>query len=504
MTTELVLGTVGPLWSVVLPLDSTWSEAVGARTREGAYVASDTGRRRGLLTPGELERLMAAGEIDTVIVAFADMQGRLTGKRVSARLFAEEVAAHGAECCNYLLAVDVEMNTVDGYAMSSWASGYGDMVMVPDMSTLRVIPWLPGTALVMADLRWGHGGAAGSAFGDLVVAAPRTILRTQLDRLAERGLTAFVGTELEFLVFDGTYRDAWAAGYRGLIKSSDYNVDYAIHASTHMEPLLRDIRLGMDGAGMYCEGVKGECNAGQQEIAFRYDDALVTCDNHTIYRNGAKEIADRHGKALTFMAKFDEREGNSCHIHLSLRGEDGTAVLADSADPLGMSAMFRSFVAGQLTTMRELTLFSAPNINSYKRFAAGSFAPTAITWGLDNRTCALRVVGVGHSMRVECRTTGGDVNQYLAVAALIAGGLHGIDEGLELSDPCRGNAYAGDAQRLPVTLAEAAELFSGSAVARAAFGGDVVEHYLNNARVELAEFNSCVTDWERVRGFERL
>ncbi|MDP4961478.1 MAG: glutamine synthetase family protein, partial [Mycobacterium sp.] len=369
---------------------------------------------------------------------------------------------------------------------------------------LRVIPWLPGTALVMADLRWGHGGAAGSAFGDLVVAAPRTILRTQLDRLAERGLTAFVGTELEFLVFDGTYRDAWAAGYRGLIKSSDYNVDYAIHASTRMEPLLRDIRLGMDGAGMYCEGVKGECNAGQQEIAFRYDDALVTCDNHTIYRNGAKEIADRHGKALTFMAKFDEREGNSCHIHLSLRGEDGTAVLADSADPLGMSAMFRSFVAGQLTTMRELTLFSAPNINSYKRFAAGSFAPTAITWGLDNRTCALRVVGVGHSMRVECRTPGGDVNQYLAVAALIAGGLHGIDEGLELSDPCRGNAYAGDAQRLPVTLAEAAELFSGSAVARAAFGGDVVEHYLNNARVELAEFNSCVTDWERVRGFERL
>ena len=457
---------------------------------------STAGRRHGLLTPGELDRLMAAGEIDTVIVAFADMQGRLTGKRVSARLFAEEVAAHGSECCNYLLAVDVEMNTVDGYTMSSWESGYGDMVMAPDMSTLRLLPWLPGTALVMADLQWVGGGP--------VVASPRAILRTQLDRLAQRGLTAFVGTELEFMVFDDTYRDAWTAGYRGLRKAADYNVDYAIHASTRMEPLLRDIRLGMDGAGMYCEGVKGECNPGQQEIAFRYADALVTCDNHTIYKNGAKEIADQHGKSLTFMAKFDEREGNSCHIHISLRGKDDTAVLADASDPLGMSAMFRSFIAGQLATMRELTLFSAPNINSYKRFAAGSFAPTAIAWGFDNRTCAMRVVGGGHSLRVECRTPGGDVNQYLAVAALIAGGLHGIDQGLELPEPCAGNAYAGDAQRLPTTLGEAAALFEGSAIARAAFGDDVVEHYLNNARVELAAFNSAVTDWEKVRGFERL
>ena len=459
-------------------------------------MTSETDRRRGLLTPGELERLMAAGEIDTVIVAFADMQGRLTGKRVAARFFVEEIAAHGSECCNYLLAVDVEMNTVDGYAMSSWESGYGDMVMAPDMSTLRVIPWLPGTALVMADLRWENGNP--------VIAAPRSILQTQLDRLAERGLGAFVGTELEFMVFDENYRDAWAAGYRGLSKASDYNVDYAIHASTRMEPLLRDIRLGMDGAGMYCEGVKGECNAGQQEIAFRYDDAMVTCDNHTIYRNGAKEIADQHGKSLTFMAKFDEREGNSCHIHISLRSHNGDAVFADSAHPSGMSAMFRSFVAGQLATLRELTLFSAPNINSYKRFVEGSFAPTAIAWGVDNRTCALRVVGSGHSMRMECRTPGGDVNQYLAVAALIAGGLHGIDQGLELAEPCSGNAYTSGAQRLPTTLAEAAELFARSAVARTAFGDEVVEHYLNNARVELAAFNSCVTDWERIRGFERL
>ena len=449
-----------------------------------------------MLGVSELERRVRAGEIDTVIVAFADMQGRLTGKRVSARLFLEEVAEHGAECCNYLLAVDVDMNTVSGYAMSSWDSGYGDMVMRPDLRTLRVIPWLPGTAQVMADLHW-HDGAP-------VPAAPRSILRAQLDRLAGRGLSAFVGTELEFMVFDDSFRAAWAAGYRNLAKSSDYNVDYAIHASTRMEPLLRDIRLGMDGAGMYCEGVKGECNPGQQEIAFRYADALATCDNHTVYKNGAKEIADQHGKSLTFMAKFDEREGNSCHIHISLRSTDGTPVFADENEPLGMSAMFRSFLAGQVSTLRELALCYAPNINSYKRFADGSFAPTAIAWGMDNRTCALRVVGHGNSMRMECRVPGGDVNQYLAVAALIAGGLHGIDHGLQLPEPVAGNAYIGDAQRLPTTLVEAAELFERSAVAREAFGDEVVEHYLNNARVELAAFNATVTDWERVRGFERF
>jgi glutamine synthetase len=451
---------------------------------------------KGLLSTGELDRLMAAGEIDTVIVAFADMQGRLTGKRVAARLFAEEIAAHGAECCNYLLAVDVEMNTVPGYAMSSWESGYGDMVMRPDLTTLRVIPWQPGTALVMADLQWPGG--------EPVLAAPRSILQAQTARLAQRGLDAFVGTELEFMVFDDTYRDAWAAGYRGLRKSTDYNVDYAIHASTRLEPMLRDIRLGMDGAGMYCEGVKGECNLGQQEIAFRYDEAVITCDNHTIYKNGAKEIADQHGKSLTFMAKFDEREGNSCHIHISLRGAGGYPVFAEDSDPLGMSPMFRSFLAGQLATLRELSLFYAPNINSYKRFAAGSFAPTAVAWGMDNRTCALRVVGHGHSMRLENRAPGGDVNQYLAVAALIAGGLHGIDQGLELPEPVTGNAYAVDAERLPTTLAEAAELFSRSEVARSAFGDEVVEHYLNNARVEIAAFNAAVTDWEKVRGFERF
>jgi glutamine synthetase len=453
------------------------------------------------LSLAALDQLVGVGEVDTVIVAFTDMQGRLVGKRMSARLFVDEVAAHGAECCSYLLAVDVEMNTVSGYAMSSWDTGYGDMVMTPDVTTLRLVPWLPGTALVIADLRWADGGP--------VTVAPRAVLRRQLDRLGERGLHADVATELEFIVFDESYRRAWAGGYRGLTPASDYNIDYAILASTRMEPLLRDIRLGMEGAGLRFEAVKGECNNGQQEIGFRYDDALVTCDNHAIYRNGAKEIADQHGKSLTFMAKYDEREGNSCHIHLSLRAadgpKDGSAVFADNSHPHGMSPMFRQFVAGLLATLRELTLFYAPNINSYKRFADGSFATTAVAWGLDNRTCALRVVGHGRNRRVECRVPGGDVNQYLAVSALIAGGLYGIEQGLEPPEPYVGNAYeAPGVERLPRTLAEAAALFEGSALAREAFGDDVVAHYLNNARVEVAAFNAAVTDWERMRGFERL
>lgn len=450
----------------------------------------------GHLTLERLRQAVADDHVDTVIVAFTDMQGRLVGKRVSARLFLEDAAAHGVEACNYLLAVDVDMNTVDGYAMSSWERGYGDMALIPDFSTLRMAPWLTQTAIVTADLRWLDGSP--------VEPSPRRILQRQLERLAERGLTAFVGTELEFLVFDDSYREAWRKGYRELTPASDYNIDYALLASTRMEPLLHDIRRSMEGAGMYCEGVKGECNLGQQEIAFRYADALTTCDNHSLYKNGAKEIADRHGKALTFMAKFNEREGNSCHIHISLRSSDGGAVFADESAPHGMSKLFRHFLAGQIAAMRELSLFSAPNINSYKRYVAGSFAPTAIAWGLDNRTCALRVVGRGHGMRVENRVPGGDVNQYLAVAALIAAGLHGIEQELELDELFVGNAYESDVARVPASLRESAELFAGSAVALEAFGAEVVEHYLNNARVELAAYDAAVTDWERVRGFERL
>ena len=449
-----------------------------------------------MLTTDQLNTLIDAGDIDTVIVAFTDMQGRLVGKRVSARLFKDEVSQHGAECCNYLLAVDAEMNTVDGYHHSSWEKGYGDMAMIPDLATLRLVPWIAGTAMVTADLKWLDETA--------VAPAPREILKTQIARLAERGLVSQVATELEFIVFDNTYRDAWSKGYVGLTPASDYNIDYALLASTRMEPLLRDIRLSMEGAGLYCEGAKGECNFGQQEIGFRYEDALTTCDNHSIYKNGAKEIADRHGKSLTFMAKFNEREGNSCHIHISFRGTDGSAVFADDTEKYGMSKMFRHFLAGQLKTMRELTLFFAPNINSYKRYVEGSFAPTAVAWGLDNRTCSLRVVGHGLGLRVENRVPGGDVNQYLATAALIAGGLYGIDHELELESMWEGNAYSSDAPRVPTTLREAAELFGASEMAREAFGADVVEHYRNNARIEIQAYDAAITDWERVRGFERF
>ena len=448
-----------------------------------------------MLTMDALSELVGKGEIDTVIVAFTDMQGRLVGKRASARLFVEEIAAHGAECCNYLLAVDVEMNTVEGYTISSWAKGYGDMAMIPDLETLRLVPWLPATALVIADMTWLDEAP--------VVQSPREILKTQIAKLAEIDLVPFVGTELEFIVFDDSYRSAWAKKYEGLTPASDYNIDYALLASTRMEPLMRDIRNSMDAAGMYSEGIKGECNFGQQEIAFRYTDALATCDNHSIYKNGAKEIADRHGKSLTFMAKFNEREGNSCHIHLSVRSTNGEAVMAGDGEH-GFSKLMEHWIAGQLMAMRELTLFFAPNINSYKRYVEGSFAPTAIAWGLDNRTCALRVVGHGQGLRVENRVPGGDVNQYLATAAIIAAGLYGIENELALEPIFEGNAYGSDAARVPSTLRDAAELFAASDIAKAAFGEEVVEHYLNNARIELAAYDAAVTDWERVRGFERF
>ena len=335
------------------------------------------------LSVEDLRRAVESGEIDTVLVAFTDMQGRLQGKRLHARYFLDEVLEHGTEGCNYLLAVDVDMNTVDGYAMSSWDSGYGDFVMQPDLSTLRPVPWHPGTAMVLADLAWEDGSP--------VVASPRQILRRQIDRLADAGLTAYVGTELEFIVFRDSYEEAWTAGYRDLTPANQYNVDYSLLGTARVEPLLRRIRNEMAGAGLVVESAKGECNLGQHEIAFRYDEASRTCDNHVIYKNGAKEIAAQEGMALTFMAKFDEREGNSCHIHFSFRGTDGEPGAGRRATACPTSA--GRFVAGQLRYMRELTLFFAPNINSYKRFVEGSFAPTALRWGRDNRTCALRLVG---------------------------------------------------------------------------------------------------------------
>jgi glutamine synthetase len=449
----------------------------------------------GMLTEQALRDLVAAGKIDTVLVAITDMQGRLQGKRCGARYFLEEVLAHGTEGCNYLLAVDVDMNTVDGYDMSSWARGYGDLLMAPDLGTLRLVPWLEGTAMVLCDVQWLDGSP--------MPASPRQILKAQLDRLAERGMKAYVGTELEFIVFDDTFESAWDKRYRDLTPGNQYNVDYSLLGTSRLEPLLRDIRNGMTGAGLYVESAKGECNLGQHEIAFRYDEAVATCDNHSIYKTGAKEIAAKHGKSLTFMAKYDEREGNSCHIHLSFRSTGGDAVLAGDREH-GFSELMERFIAGQLACLPEFTYLLAPNINSYKRFVPGSFAPTAVAWGLDNRTCSLRVVGHGESLRVENRLPGGDVNPYLAVAAIIASGLHGIENELELEPMLEGNAYESDKQHVPTTLREASALFAGSTIARKAFGDEMVDHYTNAARIELEAYDAAVTDWERVRGFERL
>jgi glutamine synthetase len=447
------------------------------------------------LTVEALRVKVAAGEVDNVVVALTDMQGRLAGKRCSARYFLEEVLGHGAEACNYLLAVDVEQNTVSGYEISSWERGYGDFMLVPDRTTLRMVPWQDRAAMVQCDIAWLDGSP--------VRVSPRQVLKAQLARLAERGLVALVGTELEFIAFDTSFEDAWVSGYRGLVPANQYNVDYSLLGVNRAEPLLGAIRRGMEGAGLYVESVKGECNLGQHEIAFRYADALRTCDNHAVYKNGAKEIAAALGKSLTFMAKFNEREGNSCHIHISLRSDSGDAVLAGDG-PHGFSPMMESFIAGQLALLRELTLLLAPNVNSYKRYADGSFAPTAVAWGLDNRTCALRIVGHGHSLRLENRVPGGDVNPYLAVAALIAAGLYGIDRGLRLEPLFEGNAYESDKPRVPANLAEAARLFGGSEAAAEAFGGDVVAHYVRAAEVELEAFGAAVTDWERFRGFERM
>jgi glutamine synthetase len=442
------------------------------------------------MTLDELAAKVQRGEIDTVLLAIADMQGRLQGKRLTAGHFLDEVAHHGAEGCNYLLAVDVEMTPVEGYEMASWERGYGDFAMRPDLDTLRRVPWQEGTALCLADLHWADGSD--------VAASPRRLLRAQLDRLADRGWSSNASTELEFLVFRDTYEDAWRKGYRDLDPANLYNVDYSLLGTARVEPLIRRIRNSMTGAGLVVENSKGECNLGQHEINFRYADALRTADEHAIYKNAAKEIAAQEGMAISFMAKFNEREGSSCHIHFSLADEAGPLFEHDRAT-------FESFLAGQLACLRELTLLLAPNVNSYKRYAAGSFAPTAVAWAPDNRTCALRVVGHGPSLRFENRAGGSDLNPYLALSAIIAAGLHGVDAQLELEPAYNGNAYlARDKPRLPPSLRDARDLFAASDVARRALGDEVVDHYVNAANVELAAFASAVTDWERYRGFERL
>ena len=442
------------------------------------------------MTLDELRQAAAVGQVDTVLICIADMEGRLQGKRLTADHFLNEVVEHNAEGCNYLLAVDVDMNTVSGYAMSSWERGYGDFVMKPDFDTLRPVPWHEGTVMVMADLMWEDGAD--------VVASPRQILRRQLTRLAERGWAATAGTELEFIVFNDSYEEAWKKGYRELDPANLYNVDYSMLGTARVEPLIRRIRNSMMAADLRVENSKGECNFGQHEINFRYDQALAAADGHVIYKNGAKEIAAQEGVSITYMAKLDEREGNSCHIHCSLAHENGGNVFADD------QATFHRFIAGQLACLQELTLFFAPHVNSYKRFVPGSFAPTAVAWGKDNRTCSMRVVGHGQSLRVENRLPGADVNPYLALAAMIAAGLHGIDEEFDLEPAFEGNAYDSDKPHVPHTLYAARDLFAGSAVARDAFGQEVVDHYLNRADIELESFEAAVTDWEKYRGFERL
>ncbi len=452
-------------------------------------------RNARLLSSDDLTAAIGAGDIDTVIVAFTDMQGRLQGKRLHAEFFADHVLGHGTEGCNYLLTVDVEMNTVPGYAMTSWEAGYGDMVFALDLNTIRKLPHLPGTVMIQCDLTWLDGSP--------VRPSPRTILAGQVQRAAEHGWTALAGTELEFIVFNDTYEEAFTRGYTGMTPANQYNVDYSILGTTRVEPLIRDIRNTMYGAGMTVEAAKGECNFGQHEITFLYADVLTTADNHAVYKNAAKEIAALHGQSITFMAKYDQREGSSCHIHLSLRGTDGATVLWDEQRD-ARSALYDHFIAGVLATMSDFTLLYAPNINSYKRFADGSFAPTTVAWGLDNRTCSVRLVGRGAAARLENRLPGGDVNPYLGVAATLAGGLYGIENELPLEPALTGNAYTSGKPTVPRTLDAARDAFAGSAVARASFGDDVVEHYVHAADTELAAYNATVTDWERRRGFERL
>jgi glutamine synthetase len=443
-----------------------------------------------MLTLEELESEVGEGSIDTVIVAFTDMQGRLLGKRLHGEFFVEEhVAEHGVEGCNYLLALDMEMDPVPGYGIASWSQGYGDFVLRPDPATMRRVPWLEATALVLCDVVW-HDGSP-------VAPSPRQVLLRQVERAAELGFTAMFGSELEFYLLKETYEEAHAKHYRDLTPSVPYILDYHVLATTYDEALIRQIRNGMQGAGIRVETSKGEAWPGQQEINFRYADAVTMADNHTVYKNGAKEIAFANGCSITFMAKPDHGWiGNSCHVHSSL-WRDGENAFA------GESEVFEQYLAGQIACLKELALFVAPTINSYKRFAAGSWAPTNLAWGHDNRTCGFRIVGHGGSLRTETRIPGGDLNPYLGFAALLAAGLHGIEQELELPPALEGNAYESDAERFPHSLREAIAALEEGTMARAAFGDDVVDHYLNYARTEQRLFDEVVTCYERERLFER-
>jgi glutamine synthetase len=431
---------------------------------------------------------LKAPEFDTVVVAFTDMQGRLMGKRLDRDFFLEH-GVHEVEGCNYLLALEMEMDPVPGYQIASWDQGYGDFGLTPDLGTLRRVPWLDGTALVLADVVW-HDGSP-------VRPSPRQVLKSQVERARALGLEPMLGSELEFFLLKESYAEAHAKHYRELTPSVPYILDYHVLATTYDEPFLRAVRLGMRDAGIPVESSKGEAWPGQHEINFRFADAVTMADNHTVYKNGIKELAQQHGLSVTFMAKPDHTWiGNSCHIHASL-WRNGENAFAEDTE------LFDRFLAGWIAAARELAVFLAPTINSYKRYAAGSWAPTTLAWGHDNRTCGFRIVGHGGAKRIETRIPGGDVNPYLAFAALIAAGLHGIESELELPPALQGNAYESDAPRFPSTLREAIAALEEGTVARAALGDDVVEHYLNYARTEQRLYDQVVTCYERERLFER-
>jgi glutamine synthetase len=438
----------------------------------------------------ELEQEVASGALDTVVVAFTDMQGRLVGKRLAGEHFLEVLAGGGTvEACNYLLAVDMEMDPVPGYEIASWEQGYGDLEMRPDLATLRRLPWLEGTALVLCDLAWPGG--------DPVAPSPRQVLRRQVERARGLGWEPMVGSELEFYLLRETYEAARAAGFAGLTPSVPYSLDYHVLATSYDEPFLRRVRNRMREADVPVESSKGEAHAGQHEINIRFADALTTADRHAVYKNGIKEMAHQQGVSVTFMAKPDRRWlGSSCHLHTSLWSGGVNAFAGDQV-------VFDQALAGQIAVAGDLALLLAPTVNSYKRYAAGTWAPTSLAWGHDNRTCGFRVVGPGAGRRIECRIPGADANPYLAIAGLIAGAVHGIERGLEPPPAQEGNAYTSSGTRFPATLAEAIRRWESSELPAEVLGEDVARHYLNYARHEQEAFDAVVTDYERRRWFER-
>ena len=453
------------------------------------------GGNDGMLSIDDLRSEASTGAIDTVVTAFTDMQGRLEGKRIEVSFFLDEVVSHGVEGCNYLLALDMEMDPVPGYAMANWERGYGDFGIVPDMATLRRVPWLDRTALVLCDVV-GHDGAP-------VPASPRQVLIKQYERANALGYVPLFASELEFYLYKESYARAHEQDYRGLTPTIPYILDYHILATTMDEQYLGQIRRGMQGAGIPVEFSKGEAWHGQHELNWRYADAVTSADRHVIYKNGVKEIAFLSGVSATFMAKPSEKDiGSSCHVHSSLVDVNtGQSVFVDGGEE---TDVFRHYLGGMRARLRELALFVAPTVNSYKRYASESWAPTSISWGRDNRTCGFRVVGHDQSRRAECRIPGADVNPYLGYAALLAAGLDGIERGTDPGPELVGNAYAaGEAEAFPSTLRDAVELWEGSGFARATFGEEVWSHYLNYGRTEQRLFDEVVTDYERRRMFER-